>query len=55
VHSGYRYEDPVARKKLDHKPLYSWGTAGGATLHHDVAHLAHLVPGTVEDWQAPDS
>ena len=28
---------------------------GGATQHHNVAHLAHLVPSTVEDWQAPDS
>jgi hypothetical protein len=29
--------------------------AGGAALRHDVAHLAHLVPSAIEDWQAPDS
>jgi hypothetical protein len=55
VYPGYRYEDSVARKQLDHKPLYSWGIPGGATLHNHVAHLAYLIPSTVKDWQAPDA
>jgi hypothetical protein len=29
--------------------------ASGAALRHNVAHLAHLVPSAIEDWQAPDS
>jgi hypothetical protein len=55
VYAGYRYEDSVACKQLDHKPLYSWGIPGGATLHDNVAHLAYLIPSTVKDWQAPDA
>jgi hypothetical protein len=55
VYPGHRHEDPVARKQLDHKPFHPWGPAGRSQLHHDVAHLPHLVPSAVEDWQAPDA
>jgi hypothetical protein len=55
VHAGYRYEDSVACKQLDHKPLYAWGIPGGATLHNNVAHLTYLIPSTVKDWQTPDA
>ena len=55
VYPRNRYEDSVPCEQLDHKPLYSWGIPGGATLHNNVAHLAHLVPSTVKDWQAPDA
>ena len=37
------------------RPFDSWWPAGGAALHHNIADLSHLVPGAVEDWQAPDA
>ena len=55
VHACHRHEDPVACKQLDHKPLHSWSTASGAALHDNIADLPDLVPGAVEDWQAPDA
>jgi hypothetical protein len=45
----------VASEQLDHKALDPWWSAGCAALYHDIAYLSHLVPGAVEDWQAPDA
>jgi hypothetical protein len=42
-------------EKLDHKTLHPWRSAGSSTLHHNVTHLAHLIPGAIEDWQASDA
>jgi hypothetical protein len=55
VDAGYRYEDSVACEQLDYKSLYTWGIPGDATLRDNIAHLAHLIPSTVKDWQAPDA
>ena len=55
AYAGHGHEDPVAGEQLDHKALDPWWSAGRAALHHDIAHLSHLVPGAVEDWQAPDA
>ena len=54
AHPGHRDEDPVPGEQLDHQALDPRGMAAGPALHHDVAHLAHLVPGVVEDRQVPD-
>jgi hypothetical protein len=45
----------VAREQLDDQALYTWRSTGGAALHDNVAHLTHLVPSTIEDWQASDA
>jgi hypothetical protein len=55
AHPSYRDEDPMACEQLNYEPLYSWRPAGSPALHHNITHLAHLVPSAVEDWQAPDT
>jgi hypothetical protein len=45
----------MACKQLHDKALHPWRPASSAALHDNVAHLPHLVPGAVEDWQAPDA
>jgi hypothetical protein len=45
----------VARKQLDHKPLYSGGVAGRSALHNNIADFSYLIPCAVEDWQATDA
>lgn len=42
-------------EKLDYKTFYTWRSAGSAALHHNVTHLAYLVPGAIEDWQTSDT
>ena len=51
---GHRDEDPVPGEQLHHQALDPRRPTVGAALQHDVAHLAHLVPGIVEDRQAAD-
>jgi len=45
----------VTSEQLYDEALHTWRSAGGSALHDNIAHLSHLVPGTDEDWQAPDA
>jgi hypothetical protein len=45
----------VTCEQLDDQALDSWWSSGTPSLHDDVALLPYLIPGTVEDWQAPDA
>jgi hypothetical protein len=45
----------VTREQLDDQTLHPWRASGSPSLHDNVALLSHLVPCTVEDWQAPDA
>ena len=55
AYPGHRNEDSVTREQLDDQALHSWRSPGSPSLYDDVALLPHLVPGAVEDWQAPDA
>ena len=54
AHPGHRDEDPVPGEQLHHQSLDPRGAPVGPPLDDDVADLAHLVPGVVEDRQVPD-
>jgi hypothetical protein len=45
----------VPCEEFDDKALDPWRSAGSSALHHNVTHLAYLVPSTIENWQAPDA
>jgi hypothetical protein len=45
----------VTCEQLDDQALDSWWSPGSPSLHDDVALLPYLIPGAVEDWQAPDA
>jgi hypothetical protein len=45
----------VTCEQLNDQALDSWWSPGGSSLHDDVALLPYLIPGAVEDWQAPDA
>jgi hypothetical protein len=55
AYPGHRNEDSVTCEQLDDQALDSWWSAGGPSLHDDVALLPYLIPSAVEDWQAPDA
>jgi hypothetical protein len=42
-------------EELNYEALHPRCSASGSALHDNVAHLSHLIPGAVEDWQAPDA
>ena len=55
AYSLYRYEDPVPCKQLHNETLDTWRAASSSALHDNITHLAYLISGAVEDWQAPDA
>ena len=51
----HRYEDPMPCEELHYQAFDTWRPARSSALYDNIPHLAHLVPGAVEDWQAPDA
>ena len=50
MHAGHRHEDAPLGEQFDHQPAHPWASRQPG-LHHDVAHLADLVTGSIEHLQ----